>query len=68
MGWHKCLVQFGELLPHFFFFLYMPTLKALAFAMPTRHWFDVGAETGWEGKVVIEHFPRKCSFYSSSFF
>ena len=52
----------------FFFFLYMPTLKALAFAMPTRHWFDVGAETGWEGKVVIEHFPRKCSFYSSSFF
>jgi len=44
------------------FFFDMPTLKALAFAMPTRHRYDVGAETGWEEKAVIEHFPRKCSF------
>ena len=49
-------------------FFDMPTLKALASAMLTRHWYDVGAETGWEEKAVIEHFQGKCSFYSLSFF
>ena len=28
----------------------------------------MGAETGWEEKAVIEHFPGKCSFYSLIFF
>ena len=46
----------------------MLTLKALALAMLTRHWYDMGAETGWEEKAVIEHFPGKCSFYSLIFF
>ena len=27
-------------------FFDMPTWKNLAFALPTRHWYDVGAETG----------------------
>ena len=45
----------------------MPTLKVLTFAMLTRHGYDVGAETGWAEKSVIEYFPRKCSFYSKVF-
>jgi len=32
----------------------MPTLKTLALAMPTRQWYDVGAEAGWDEKDVVD--------------
>jgi len=35
-------------------FFDMPTLKALAFVLPTRHWYDVGAEAGWDEKDVVD--------------
>ena len=59
-----CLKKF------FFFFFDMPTLKALAlaFAMPTRHWYDVGAEAGWDEKDVVDRSLGKFWFYSLSFF
>ena len=46
----------------------MATLKALAFAMPTKHWYDVGAEAGWDEKDVVDRSLGKFWFYSLSFF
>ena len=51
-------------------FFDMPTLKALAFAMPTRlfamptrQWYDVGAEAGWDEKDVVDRSLGKCAVF-----
>ena len=50
------------------FFFDMATLKALAFAIPTtRHWYDVGAETGWDEKDVVDRSLGKFWIYSLKF-
>jgi len=42
-------------------FFDMPTWKTLAFALPTRHWYDVGAETGWDEKDVVDRSLGECA-------
>ena len=54
-----CNMESGYLNKLFFF--YMSTLTALAFAVPTRHWYDVGAEAGWDEKDVVDRSLGKCA-------
>ena len=53
-----CTMESGYLKKIFFD---MPTLKALAFVLPTRHWYDVGAEAGWDEKDVVDRSLGKCA-------
>ena len=43
----------------------MLTLKAWVFSIPTGHWYDVGAETEWTEKAMIEHFSCCALLFSS---
>jgi len=54
MGFHKCVVYHWRAVTSTSCLFDMPTLKALAFAMPTRQWYDVGVEAGWDEKDAVD--------------